>query len=394
MKRLLALLAFILTGTFAFATGIEFFEGSLEDAKKKAIEEERIIFIDAYTTWCGPCKRMAKSVFTQESVGNFYNENFINMKIDMEKGKGPQIARQYRVRSYPTLLFVDGNGEVVHLAVGAKKPDDFIKLGEMVLRKNDKSADYEAEYKEGKRDPEFVMKYMKSLVKAGKPSLKVANDYLKTQDDLTTEFNRKFIFEAVTEADSRIFDMMAKDKNAIIKIFGQDAFDKKVIAVTNVTVNKAIEFESMDLLAEAKEKINIISDKERAKLFHVRADKKYYLKTGDVKNYIKTAGKYIKEFVGKDATKLNELAREASGHLSTEKKIIAKAAEWAGDAYDIDATPQNAYTYADLLFKNGDIDKAAKIAEKAKEKATEAGDRNSIVMFQRLLDTIRIQQGS
>ena len=89
------------------ATGIEFDHLTFEEAKAKALEENKLIFIDAYTSWCGPCKRMAANVFTNEAVGAYFNENFINLKIDMEKGEGPAIGRKYRVAGYPTLLFVD-----------------------------------------------------------------------------------------------------------------------------------------------------------------------------------------------------------------------------------------------------------------------------------------------
>ena len=83
--------------------------------------------MDAYTTWCGPCKRMAAEVFTEPEVGRFYNENFINVKIDMEKGEGIELARQYDVYAYPTLLFINGEGELVHRGLGYQ---DFVQFYE------------------------------------------------------------------------------------------------------------------------------------------------------------------------------------------------------------------------------------------------------------------------
>ena len=68
--------------------GIIFFEGTWKEALEKAKKEDKLVFVDSYTTWCGPCIKMAKNVFTQESVGSFYNQNFINIKLDMEKEDG------------------------------------------------------------------------------------------------------------------------------------------------------------------------------------------------------------------------------------------------------------------------------------------------------------------
>lgn len=119
--------------------GIKFFQGSWKAAKEKARETGKPIFVDAYAEWCGPCKMMDKRVFTRSSVGNFYNENFINYQYDMEKGKGPKFSKKYRVTAYPTLIYFDSEGEVVHRKRGAIGPKGLIKLGEQALNKVEKN---------------------------------------------------------------------------------------------------------------------------------------------------------------------------------------------------------------------------------------------------------------
>ena len=86
---------------------INFEHGTFAEIKAKAKKENKLIFVDAYTTWCGPCKQMAKTVFTNDAVADFYNFSFINAKIDMEKGEGIEIAKQYEVKCYPNLLFME-----------------------------------------------------------------------------------------------------------------------------------------------------------------------------------------------------------------------------------------------------------------------------------------------
>ena len=117
-------------------TGIKFFEGSWEEALKKAKKENKIIFLDAYAAWCGPCKLMAKNTFTDEAVGEYFNEHFINFKMDMEKNaEGPRLSRKFALRAYPTLYFVDKNESLVHQDLGYKEPKDLIAAGEMALSK-------------------------------------------------------------------------------------------------------------------------------------------------------------------------------------------------------------------------------------------------------------------
>ncbi|MCX7767936.1 MAG: thioredoxin family protein [Flavobacteriales bacterium] len=96
----------------------KFFEGTLDAGLKEAQKTKKLLFLDAYTTWCGPCKMMNYGPFRDPEAGKFFNENFVNMKIDMERGEGPSVAMKYGVRAYPTLLFLNGSGEVVHRILG------------------------------------------------------------------------------------------------------------------------------------------------------------------------------------------------------------------------------------------------------------------------------------
>lgn len=130
---LLVLFVLASFGTKAMAQeGINFFHGTLAEAQQEAAKEDKLIFIDAYTTWCGPCKWMAANTFPNAEVGEFFNKHFVSLKVDMERGEGPQLARKYRVMAYPTLIFLDKDGNVVHRAMGAKGPDQFLDLAKKV----------------------------------------------------------------------------------------------------------------------------------------------------------------------------------------------------------------------------------------------------------------------
>lgn len=132
MKKILytvcfALIAFHLS---AQESGIDFFKGTWEEVLAESKKQDKPIFVDAYAVWCGPCRYMAANVFPLEEVGKFYNEHFINYKFDMERGEGPEFAQKYNIRAYPTLLFLDGEGEVVYRILGGRAPEDFVKEGE------------------------------------------------------------------------------------------------------------------------------------------------------------------------------------------------------------------------------------------------------------------------
>ena len=99
----------------------------------KAKKENKMIFMDCYTSWCGPCKMLAKEVFTDPDAAKFFNEKFVNVKFDMEKGEGKMLKDKYGVKAYPTLYFINVAGEVEHCVVGGPDLAGLLKAGQDAL---------------------------------------------------------------------------------------------------------------------------------------------------------------------------------------------------------------------------------------------------------------------
>ena len=113
--------------------GILFNSINLDEAKVLSKETGKLIFIDCYTDWCGPCKRMAATSFLDEDVADLFNEKFINIKVEMEKNPiGVDLAKRYRVRGYPTLLFIDSEGVLVRQLVGIQTSIALITLANSI----------------------------------------------------------------------------------------------------------------------------------------------------------------------------------------------------------------------------------------------------------------------
>ena len=110
--------------------GIEFVGMDFNSALAEAKKTNKLIFIDAYTSWCGPCKKMAATAFMDQNVSNVFNSKFINLKVEMEKSvDGPEIAKRYGVKAYPTLLFINGDGKLVKSVVGYQTPEQLLAVG-------------------------------------------------------------------------------------------------------------------------------------------------------------------------------------------------------------------------------------------------------------------------
>lgn len=118
------------------ADGIQFYKGPFKNALKLAKKENKLVFLDIYATWCGPCKKLKSKTFSDSEVGLFYNQAFVNVSLNGEQGEGLELAYKYDVHSYPTLLFFNAEGKVISLAVGYHNKEQFLTLGRSVINKN------------------------------------------------------------------------------------------------------------------------------------------------------------------------------------------------------------------------------------------------------------------
>lgn len=362
MKSLFWSILSLLVVSNTVAQGIDFFEGTWQEALEKAKKEEKLLFVDAYAQWCGPCKLMAKNTFTEASVGHFHNKNFINLKLDMETSDGVTFGHKYPVQAYPTLFYLDGDGKVVKKAKGFQKADQLISLGEMVLRSNDQSGKYEALYLEGNREFDLVYKYIKALNAASKPSIKIANDYLNSQPQITEDQKRAFIFEAAIEADSRIFSLFIDNIDKLKKELGEQVVVDKALKACTKTVDKAIEFEMEPLLDEAVSKINKIAPSDLASDFEWRSKMKYFKATRQDQKYIQAYKKLLK--IDKTNATLKFVVNDIAQSFGSNKSMIEDAENYAEKLYENDNSFENLNIYCSLLGQNNKYDKAIHIVEK------------------------------
>lgn len=114
--------------------GIDFSTEAYSEVLKQAKTENKLIFVDLYTSWCAPCKWLDKNVFNDSEVGSFYNTNFINVHYDAMKGDGSMLADKNNVRSVPSFLYINGDGKVVMRGEGAIYTNQLIDLGKKALQ--------------------------------------------------------------------------------------------------------------------------------------------------------------------------------------------------------------------------------------------------------------------
>lgn len=134
-KFLLFVVAFFMLQMGAFAQ-TNFEELTLEKALEKSKKENKLVFVDTYTSWCMPCKYMANTIFPKKEMGDYLNERFVCVKFNTEEGEGAEIMKRYEISAFPTFLILNSEGEVQHKIVGGSETaEDFIKRVEEGLEK-------------------------------------------------------------------------------------------------------------------------------------------------------------------------------------------------------------------------------------------------------------------
>lgn len=229
-KYILTLLCSALLATvYAQNRSIEFRDGTWQEITEQARKEKKMIFVDCYTSWCGPCKMLAKNIFTQDSVADFYNGNFVCFQIDMEKGEGPELAKKYSVAAFPTLLYIDAQGELKHCVVGYQQAGELIQNGRNALIGQNTLPDFQKRYEAGERDPEFVKEYIEVLYKAYRPQLQreVATEYINTlsERDFYTRETWNIIIKNLSDPLSPVLKKVAANKFRFSQVVAKDTID-------------------------------------------------------------------------------------------------------------------------------------------------------------------------
>lgn len=104
--------------TLNYSNGLLYFKGTFKQGLAKAQREGKMVFVDAYTSWCGPCKTLKNTILTDPALGRYMNKHFVNMAINVEKGEGRAFRRKYPHYTFPTMLYIKNNGKLKNRYVG------------------------------------------------------------------------------------------------------------------------------------------------------------------------------------------------------------------------------------------------------------------------------------
>ncbi len=376
---------------FAFQLGfsqqnIKFEDSDFKTILAKAKTEKKLIFLDAYAAWCGPCKLMERNVFTDANVADYYNKNFINAHFDMEKGEGRELAAKYGIRSYPTLLFLNGEGEVVGKELGYLNTADFLALGTKNNKPDLVNSNLKDEFLKGKLDQPALLNFI-SLYSGKDPILakQASEKYFANKKDKAfsgEEINALLNFtQSVDDSNYKVFQ---QNKSAIVELLTEknytqfDNYLRLMNIVTSATNDKTKTIDDEKVLKEGE---GLLPKDDLVKSLNIYK-LNYYISHENYPAYEKTALEYYKNPDDFNNSELLAAASVFAESVST-KTSLQSAARWAEKVVMSSENYDSTSILAKLYDKLGKKDEAKMFAGMAanfaKEENKDASTMNAIL---------------
>jgi thiol-disulfide isomerase/thioredoxin len=354
MKKISLLLLFIsisISGYSQLRDSIHFLPITFDEAIVKAKADKKPIFLHAYASWCHYCSEMTEKVYTDINVANFYNKNFINIKMDMEK-EGKNLNKKLKVQNFPAHIFFDYPATtMMHREAGKKDVLDFITLGYDALDTTKQLRTFERKYFSKTATVPEIYTYFKMLDRAGLDNQTGVNSYLLglSDEELLKQENWRIMYDLFKDVDMPAFNRVILNRDAYQQIYTEDSIDNKILGVYNgalmTRVQKLDTLGYNDMISKLGKSKLVIADKIIAYAHLNRAKMK-----SDWKNYQELAVPFIEKFCQNDYRRLNEVAYNYYERVIDREQLV-KAEAWAKAAVKMGDNVRHNYTLACIQYK-------------------------------------------
>jgi thioredoxin-related protein len=362
--------------------GVKFEHGSTwKEVLAKAKAENKYIFMDAFTTWCGPCRYMTANIFPQEKVGNFFNEKYVNLAVQLDTTKADNeevkkwykdahdIMVDYKVNVFPTYLFFSPDGKLVHRAIGSSDAETFLVKANDALNPEKQYYTLLDKHKEGNKQPEFLRTLAYAALEAydNKTAAAVSKEYLATQKDLFAKENIDFIDKFTQTSKDLGFAFILKNTAKFDEVRGQGAARTKLTEIVKRDEVYPVLFKRGAPDANWPALTTSIQSKYPDLAQEVISASKvvYFQQKQDWNNFQVAVQDYMKQYGAKaSAAQLNDYAWTVFENCK-DMTCVTDALEWSKRSFKDNNNPMFIDTYANILYKLGKKEEAITWEEKA-----------------------------
>jgi len=392
MKKILLFLLILPFAVIGQEKGITFEHGlNWSQIKEKAKKENKFIFVDLFTTWCGPCKYMSASVFPQTKVGDFFNSKFVNAKIQMDKTdkdseevkawyeEAERFGKDYKIAAYPTFLIFNPQGELVHRMVGGGDADEFIERSKDALKPETQYYALLKAFNENPTDLALAHRMVRAANTAyDEATVTQAEDIIisHTKPENLTKECAAYLVANTRTSRSKAFELLRDNPEKIDALLEKNGAANRVLATVaiNEVLGTKIDFNTEPnweaLKTEISDKYTNINFDPIFKLMKAQ----YYVQSRNWSSLTNIVDSYLTS-EDLNSNQLNSYAWEIFEN-STDAACLDAALKWSKRAVEQDVKSAYLDTYANLLYKKGDKINAIKWQEEALSLATEGEQDN------------------
>jgi len=363
MKYLLSTFLTLILLTAQAQTGIHFNQLTWQQAKQKAQEENKLIFVDFYATWCGPCKYLEDKVFTNAAVGTYFNEKFINLRIDAEKEE-LELVESIHLEAYPMLVTFDAKGNQILSQVGAIEPPELLVFGK-------KAANYQSVFEAYKKSPNDYIKLGNYLSYIAESQPEKANEFAlnyleKLDKELLLTEEAWHIFNYVNDYNSSTVTYVYNNLHDAPS-FLNDELDSITFVLINKALKDAIEQQDLAILSICKSieikyrQANGTMDEPEA-FYKLETDLLYYKHTSNLTKYAELLDKQSHTYYWDKPRELEDntiTLVETFYEEETALDIKARALSWVNRSKELEPKAwQPHYTEAVVYYYYDEYKKA------------------------------------
>ncbi|SFF07050.1 Protein of unknown function, DUF255 [Chitinophaga sp. CF118] len=402
------------------SSGIKFSTAkNLQEVLMQAQKENKPIFVDAYATWCGPCKMMDRDVFSNQQVADYVNANFIAIKVQMDSTKNDNeyIKGWYAdaanwklyVTAFPTFLFFTPEGKYSGKEEGFYKQQEFVA----VLKKNiDPHGSYLAQlksFKDGSLNKTQLLKlaYWAKENKDDSLAMQIARVYKSRYVDnapidslLNPSADRfhatfidlfsfkdkiiQYIYEHQKVTDLKFGRWPQYSRNLTDYVIGRDYI------YNNISPNKSLDTISPDW-KKIERNIAKTFDKKIAKRLTLNAKIGWLYKQKDwdqaVKLEFEKIDRYGMDTTGLGKVSVNNLVYDVVFKYINNAALLKKAATLMKTIVDLDGETDHAGldTYASILYKAGQKKQAIEVEKKALDLVEKQNDKINTKFYREVI---------
>ena len=354
---------------------IRFDESGLESVIQRAKVEKKPIFYMAYADWCPHCKNIKATTLRDPEVVLFMNANYVFAGLNFEKPGSEDFKTKYNVKTFPTFLVLDENGQELARFTGELKKDKFLSEVKLALNPKQQLPYLKAEYEKDKTNGLNLMRYLVAL-KKGKDRNElnpIAHEYFEklTDDKIVNEVNWKIFTNGVSDIASREYQFVITNQQAFAAITSQkrvnDKFKNSVMELLKpiVKTNDFTNYKKQRAIAKTINSTIIDS-----LLFQYDLD--HYEFNSNWNEYKKVAAANIKKYVWNSPKEIKSIVLNVMRN-STDAASLNQSLDWIRHSNELEESYDGIVLEARVQRKLNNIPVAITITKKAKAFSAQMG---------------------